>query len=161
MKTIKTVIALSAAFVGFSAHAQSTASTSAKLEMKGNVAQSCTIAVSALPKAAALNITAGEVNTEVGEVTEDCNSGTGYTVSVTSSHNGQLRSNPNDATAPLTTYSAIYDDASGKIDNGGLLATRNGAFFGRKGKLLVNVAANAQAIAGNYSDNVTFVIAAK
>ena len=82
-------------------------------------------------------------------------------MSVTSSHNGQLRSNPNDATAPLTTYSAIYDDASGKIDNGGLLATRNSAFFGRKGKLLVNVAANAQAIAGNYSDNVTFVIAAK
>ena len=129
--------------------------------MKGTVAQSCTIAVTALAKAVALNITTGEVNAEVGEVTEDCNSGSGYTVSVTSSHNGQLRSNPSDATAPLATYSAIYDDASGKIDNGGLLATRAGAFFGRKGKLLVNVAANAQAIAGNYSDNVTFVIAAK
>ena len=161
MKTIKTVIALSAAFAAFSAHAQSTTSTSAKLEMKGSVAQSCTIAVSALPKAAALNITAGEVNAEVGEITEDCNSGSGYTVSVSSAQGGQLRSNPNDATAPLTTYSAVYDDASGKIDNGGLLATRNGAFFGRKGKLLVSVAANAQAIAGDYSDNVTFVIAAK
>ncbi len=161
MKTLKTVIALSAAFAGFAAHAQSNASTSARLEVKGSVAQSCTIAVTALPKAAALDLTGGESNAEVGEITEDCNSGSGYTVSVSSAHNGQLRSNPGDATAPLAAYSALYDDASGKIDNGGLVATRNGAFFGRKGKLLVNIAANAQAIAGNYSDNVTFVIAAK
>ena len=160
MKTIKTVIALTAAVAAFSASAQSTSSTSAKLEMKGSVAQSCTIAVTALPKASALNITAGEVNTQVGEITEDCNSGSGYTVKVTSAQGGQLRSNPNDATAPLATYSASYDDATGTIASA-LVATRDGAFFGRKGKLLVNLTANAQAIAGNYSDNVTFVIAAK
>ena len=39
--------------------------------------------------------------------------------------------------------------------------TRDGAFFNRTGDLRVTIPANAQAIAGNYSDSITLTIAGK
>lgn len=155
MKSTKMAIAFLATTASFFASAQS---TTAQLDLKGSVALNCTISVSATAKATSLDIKAGEQNAAVGVVTEDCNSGTGYTVAVTSLHGGQLRSG--DASAPLANYTASYDDALGSIA-AGLTATRNGAFFGRTGNLLVSIPANAQAIAGNYSDSITLVIAAK
>ncbi|MDD2729941.1 hypothetical protein [Malikia sp.] len=155
MSTAKMVIAFAATAASFSSSAQS---TTAQLDLRGTVALNCTISVSPTAKATSLNLQVGEQNQTIGTVTEDCNSGTGYTVSLTSQNGGQLRSG--DANAPLTSYTASYDDATGSIASG-LTATRNGAFFGRTGNLLINIPANAQAIAGNYSDSISLVIAAK
>lgn len=130
----------------------------ASLHLKGIVPVSCTIAIAATAKAASLDLKGGEQNVSVGVVTEDCNSGNGYTVSIASQNGGQLRSG--DASAPLASYSASYDDAVGSIA-AGLSASRSGAFFGRSGNLVVSVPANPQAIAGHYSDSITVVIAAK
>ncbi len=157
MKTTKMAIAFAATAASFFANAQS---TTAQIDLRGTVALNCTISVSPTAKATSLDIKAGEQNAAVGVVTEDCNSGSGYTVAIASQHGGQLRSVADDGSAPLANYTASYDDATGSIASG-LTATRNGAFFGRTGNLLVNIPANAQAIAGYYSDSITVVIAAK
>lgn len=128
------------------------------LNLAGQVNVICTVTIAATAKAASLDLQAGEQNVSVGVVTEDCNSSNGYTVSVNSQHGGQLRSG--DASAPLARYTASYDDAAGSIA-AGLTAKRKSAFFGRTVNLVVSVPANAQAIAGSYSDSITVVIAAK
>mgnify|MGYP000930911352 CR=1 FL=1 len=138
--------------------ASSATQAGTSLNLLGVVPVSCSIAIATTAKAASLDLKAGEQSVSVGVVTETCNSGNGYTVAITSQHGGQLRSG--DASAPLASYSASYDDATGSIVSG-LAASRNGAFFGRKANLVVSVPANAQAIAGNYSDSLTIVIAAK
>jgi hypothetical protein len=71
-----------------------------------------------------------------------------------------LRTNPNDATAPLAAYAVSYSDATGDISSA-LTTTRKQATFNSANKLVVDIAANAQAIAGSYSDTVTLQIAAK
>lgn len=160
MKTIKTVFALAAAASGFSAHAQ-TQTTSAQLQLTGAIAQICTIAISPTAKASTLDIKNGESDAVVGTVTENCNGGAGYTVSIASQNNGQLRTVASDPNAPLANYSARYDDATGSLAASGLSATRATANFDRQRNLLVTVTPNAQAIAGSYSDSITFMIAAK
>lgn len=157
MKTTKMAIAFAASAASFFAHAQS---TTAQIDLRGTVALNCTIAVAPTAKATSLDLMGGEQNVSIGVVTEDCNSGSGYTVAIASQHGGQLRSVADDASAPLASYTASYDDAVGSIA-AGLTATRNGAFFGRTGDLRINIPANPQAIAGDYSDSIILVIAAK
>lgn len=152
MSIAKMVIAFAATSASFAASAQS---ATAKLDLVGKVALNCTISVTPTAKAASLDLKTGESNTSVGVVTEDCNSGSGYTVAMTSQNGGKLVSGDVNA-----LYTASYDDATGSIASS-LTATRSKAFFGRTGNLLINIPANAQAIAGNYSDNITLVIAAK
>lgn len=130
-----------------------------KLDLVGLVPSNCTIAVSATAKASSLDLKGGETDVVVGTVTENCSSNKGYTVSVTSQNGGQLRSGG--ASAPFVNYSARYDDATGSLAASGLDTKRNQAAFNRQRSLLVSLPANPQAIAGSYSDSVTFVIAAK
>lgn len=156
MKSIKTLIALAAVAAAFGAHAADTAS--AKLELRGTVAMNCTIDVKPTAKATSLDILGGEQDALVGVVTESCNSGNGYTVSINSDNAGQLLSKSTGAKP--TVYAAKYDDASGEIAKE-MLATRDQAFFGRQGNLTVSFAGDSQAIAGVYSDIVNLVIKAK
>lgn len=131
----------------------------AKLDLLGVVASNCTIAVSPTAKASSLDLKGGETDTVVGTVTENCSSTRGYSVSITSTNAGQLRTGS--ATEPLINYTARYDDATGSLATTGLDTKRNKASFNLQRSLLVSLPANPQAIAGNYSDSVTFVIAAK
>jgi len=157
MKAIKTLIALSAVAAAFGAQA-ATASDSAKLELRGSVAVNCTIAVQPTAKATNLDILGGEKDTLVGVVTENCNSGNGYSVHLSSDNAGQLLSKA--AGAKPTVYSASYDDGAGDIAKE-IVASRDQAQFDRQGKLTVSFAGDAQAIAGVYSDIVNLVIKAK
>jgi hypothetical protein len=157
MKALKTLIALSAVAAAFGAHA-ATASDSAKLELRGSVAVNCTIAVQPTAKATNLDILGGEKDTLVGVVTENCNSGNGYSVHLSSDNAGQLLSKA--AGAKPTVYSASYDDGAGDIAKE-IVASRDQAQFDRQGKLTVSFAGDAQAIAGVYSDIVNLVIKAK
>ena len=156
MNASKTIIALSLFAAAFGAYAAE--EDSAKLELRGSVAVSCTIAVKPTAKATSLDILGGEKDTLVGVVTENCNSGNGYTVQISTDNFGQLRS-----TAPgakVTPYTAAYDDATGDISKE-LVAGRSTAFFNRQGNLTVSFAGDSQAIAGVYADIVNLVIKAK
>lgn len=155
MKSLKSAIALAIIASAFSAQA---ATDTAQLELRGSVGVNCTIAVTPTAKATSLDILGGEKEALVGVVTENCNSGTGYTVSLTSGNAGQLLSKS--AGAKPTNYEARYDDGVGEIAKE-IVAARDKAHFGREGKLTVSFAGDKQAIAGVYSDIVNLVIAAK
>lgn len=155
LKSLKTAIALAAIAAAFGAHA---ATDTAQLEIRGSVAVNCTIAVTPTAKATTLDILGGESDTLVGVVTENCNNGNGYTVSLTSNNAGQLLSKATGA-KPYS-YAARYDDGVGDIAKQ-IVAGRDKAFFGRSGNLSVSFSGDKQAIAGVYSDVINLVIAGK
>lgn len=160
MLTIVTVarsalIAAAVTLAGVSA-AQAADSASGTIQLKGTVALSCTVAVSDLSPS--LNLVSGESARPVGTVVETCNSGTGYTISLSSANAGQLTSSSN-GTTPIG-YSVSYDNQGGKLNNA-MQVTRSSAQFGKSSTLAVSIDGNARAIAGNYADTITITIAAK
>jgi hypothetical protein len=130
----------------------------AQVLLKGVVETNCTLAVTPTSKASNLSILNGESGAVVGNVTENCNSGIGYTVSLTSSNSGNLMSNA--VGSSPTVYQASFDDGTGAIASE-IKTTRSTAQFDRKGDLKISFAANPQAIAGDYSDTMNLTIAAK
>lgn len=157
MNALKTTAALALIAAAFGANAAVTGDT-AKLELRGSVAVNCTIEVKPTAKATSLDILGGEKDTLVGVVTENCNSGTGYTVQLSSDNAGQLLSKS--VGAKPTVYEARYDDGVGEIAKE-IVASRDKAHFGRQGNLTVSFAGDQQAIAGVYSDIINLVIKAK
>jgi hypothetical protein len=155
MKFVTSSILLAALAASSIAHA---AGETAQVQVSGAVAVNCTLAVTPTAKASSLSILAGESAAVVGTVTENCNSGTGYTVTLTSANAGSLLSTA--AGAVPTTYQATYDDGAGAIASQ-IVATRNNAQFGRQGDLKVSFAGNSQAVAGQYNDTLNLIIAAK
>ncbi|WP_207480619.1 spore coat protein U domain-containing protein [Arenibaculum pallidiluteum] len=129
------------------------AATSGTIRLNGTVSATCSIAVTDGNQT--LNLTGGENDKQVGTVVESCNSGAGYTVTVSSSNGGQLRNG--NATVG---YTLRYDTQSGNL-NGPLAVSRDQAQFGKTVTVGVSLPANANAVAGSYSDTVTISIAAK
>jgi spore coat protein U-like protein len=129
---------------------------SGTLRLAGTVASSCTVAVTDLNQA--LNLVAGETAKQVGTVVENCNSGTGYTVSVASTGKGTMTSTGT-GTVPVS-FTLGYDGQSSALASN-LVLTRNGAQFAKSVPVTVTIPANAQRIAGSYSDTLTITIAAK
>ncbi|MEA1651479.1 hypothetical protein UAJ10_21000 [Nitrospirillum sp. BR 11164] len=130
------------------------ADTSGSIKLSGTVAQTCTVAVT--DAQTQLNILAGSNNVTVGSVVETCNDGAGYTITVASTNGGSLRGTS--PTVPPVSYTTIYDGQSG---TGTVNVTRSSAQFGKTATVAVTVPANAQAIAGSYSDTLTITIAGK
>lgn len=155
MKSIAYSIISAALLASSVAHA---AGESAQVQLNGVVAVNCTLAVTPTAKATSLSIVGGENAAVVGTVTENCNSGAGYTVALTSANAGRLLSAV--AGALPTPYQATYDDGTGSIATQ-IIATRNNAQFSRKGDLKVSFSGNSQAVAGQYNDTLSLIIAAK
>ena len=122
--------------------------------LKGKVDLVCTIGVTDLNQS--LNLTGGESNKSVGTMVENCNSGTGYTVSLSSANNGSLKSATGNTTI---SYTASYD--GNNVSGSQTQIVRQGTNFSKNTSLTVSIPANAQAIAGDYSDTLTITIAAK
>ncbi len=142
--------ALIAAAVAAPAFAQNASGT---IQLKGNVALSCTIAVQDLGQS--LSLKTGETNKTVGSVTETCNSGSGYRITLASANAGKLKSGNF-----TIDYSVNYDSFTGGLTSQAVV-DRATAQFGKKSDLKVSVAASDQYIAGDYADTVTVTIAAK
>lgn len=152
----KTIIVLAALTAANIAHTQSISkSDKATVHITGRVDLDCTIRVDATAIATNLNILGGESNSVAGVVTENCNSGNGYSITVTSKNLGSIQSGQK-----AIAYTASYDDGTGDI-NTEIVAKRNVAQFGRKGNFSVTLPATPNAEAGTYNDVLTFVIAAK
>jgi spore coat protein U-like protein len=129
--------------------------TSGSVALKGTVPLVCTVGVTDMNQS--LNLTGGESNKQVGSVVENCNSGTGYNISISSANAGLLKPASGSATI---SYTVGYDGQSGGLTSA-MTVGRSSAQFSKTSALNVTVPANAQAIAGNYSDTVTITIAAK
>lgn len=133
------------------------AASSATLHIGGTVATRCTVAVT--DNQTSLNLTQGQTTAPVAAVTEQCNAGDGYTVTVTSTNGGQLRSDA-PGSVPVS-YSMAYDStAAGK--GGTLTADRTApSTTARQSLLTISTPANAQLAAGTYQDTLTVAITAK
>lgn len=128
-------------------------SVSGTIALRGTVPVMCTVAVTDLNQS--LNLVGGENGKQIGSVVENCNSGTGYTVSLTSTNAGKLK-----AANGQIAYTVSYDGQAGSLGSQ-MQVTRSTAQFAKVSSLNVSVAANAQALAGDYSDSITITIAAK
>ncbi|WP_234703770.1 hypothetical protein [Rhodospirillum centenum] len=145
------LVATAAAFTT-GASAQQASGT---IQLRGTVAVNCTIAVTDLNQP--LNLTGGESNKQVGTVTENCNRGNGYKISVASANAGKLVSGAA-GTTPIS-YATQYDGQSG--NSGTLEVIRNQAQFNKVSSVNVTIPASAQYIAGDYADTLTITIAAR
>ena len=146
-------LASAAALALLAATAGAQANSSGTIKLQGTVAKVCTVSV--VDAGAMLNLVSGENRKPVGTVVENCNSGQGYDVTLTSTHNGQLRSG-NDNIA----YQVVYDEQSNALSSPWTL-TRSNAQFGKQVNVMVTVPAKNNAIAGTYTDTITIQIAAK
>ncbi|MDZ5646470.1 spore coat protein U domain-containing protein [Nitrospirillum sp. BR 11828] len=130
------------------------AAASGTIQLNSTVAQTCTVAVT--DAGAQLNILTGSNAVTVGSVVETCNDGAGYQISVTSANGGTLKSNATGA-QPVS-YTPIYD---GQSSGSSVNVVRSSAQFNKTATVAVTVPANAQAIAGSYTDTLTITIQGK
>lgn len=145
------VAATAAATLLFGAAAE--ASTSGTIQLKGSVAKTCTISVSDVN--ATLDIVGGENSRSVGTVVENCNSGSGYDITITSANSGALR-----AGNATVNYSVVYDNQTQTLGSPWTV-NRNSAQFGKQVTVGVTIPARPNAVAGSYTDTLTIQIAAK
>jgi len=136
--------------------AAASANQSGTIRLQGNVPLNCVVAVT--DNNVALNLVSGETNRAVGTVVETCNSGVGYTISISSGNGGTMVST-GAGTVPVD-YNVSYDNSASELASPLALA-RNGAQFNRSTNLLVNIPASSSRIAGDYQDTVTITIAAQ
>jgi len=147
----RTAAALAAAaLIALPAQAASTGT----IQLNGTVAQSCTVAV--VDANQALNLTDGENRRRVGTVTETCNVGIGYRVTLSSGNGGRLVS----AQGERIDYQVHYEGQGGSL-GGAMVVDRGQAQFGRQVELQVTLNGSPTRIAGDYSDTITISIAAK
>ena len=122
------------------------------INVKGTVASVCTVSVQDMGQS--LNLVQGANNVVVGKVTETCNSANGYTISVASSNGGKLV-NGN----AKVDYTVNFDGQQNQTLNSALQVRHNDQVYGDTKDLQVNVAGNANRVAGNYADTLTITIA--
>jgi len=132
------------------------AQSTGTITLNGTVVESCTVGVT--DSSAALDLVGGESNTAVGAVVETCNSGDGYTVTLTSANSGRLTSSAPGST-PIA-YTVAYDGQSAALSSA-LTLTRNDARFNQSRNLAVSLTGSNQYIAGDYADTITVTIAAR
>ncbi|MEC4593868.1 MULTISPECIES: spore coat protein U domain-containing protein [Nitrospirillum] len=132
------------------------AGTSGTIHIGATVPTVCTVAVT--DSNATLDLVNGQNAVTVGSVTEQCNAGSGYTVSVASANSGTLKSSATGSGA--VAYNLTYDNTAA-AKNGSLTTDRSGSGQARQGTLAVSLPGNNQAVAGQYQDTVTISIAAK
>ncbi|TWB47563.1 spore coat protein U domain-containing protein [Nitrospirillum viridazoti] len=143
--------ALIAAVSLAAAPAFAAAGASGTIQLNSTVAQTCTVSVT--DAGTQLNILTGSNAVTVGSVVETCNDGAGYQISVQSANGGTLKSNATGA-QPVS-YTPIYD---GQSSGSSVNVVRSSAQFNKTATVAVTVPANAQAIAGSYTDTLTITI---
>ncbi|MBB6252148.1 spore coat protein U domain-containing protein [Nitrospirillum iridis] len=143
--------ALVSAALFAAAPAFAAAGASGTVQLNSTVAQTCTVAVT--DAGATLNILSGSTAVTVGTVVETCNDGAGYQISVSSANGATLKSSATGA-QPIS-YTPIYD---GQSAGSSVNVVRSSAQFNKSATVAVTVPANAQAIAGSYTDTLTITI---
>lgn len=139
------------------------AGTSATLNLKGNVAAITDIQIAADAAAQSLGITTGSTNLKVATVTEQCNDKDGYDIMMSSTNGGKLVHSV-DATKN-TTYQITYGTAGtftptttpNKVKTVSSLTGLTTATSDVK----ITVTSAPNAVAGDYTDVLTFSIVAK
>jgi len=135
------------------------AAPSGTLNLKGFVAESLNISVSAETVATNLDLHTNKSNLKVASVLEQSNSKKGYKVKVSSSNKGLL-AHEDGKNVDSVTYEMTYGGKSVDLKKGETFSqTTAGAYNVPKDvKVSYNGRAATEMVAGEYSDVVTFTI---
>ena len=148
-----TLFALPVLFLSFTALAAS----SGTLLLKGTILPTLSISVTPETVASALDLTTTQSATKVATVQEKSNSNTGYKVTISSQNAGKLKNG-----AQLFPYTLTY--AGSALNLAAPVVQNNSAAAAVTVNKDVNISytgvPEAQLVAGDYSDTVTFSIAA-
>ena len=147
-------ISIAASILALAAVHPAVAATSGSVKLQGSVALNCSVEVNDLKQA--LNLVGGESARQVGTVVETCNSGTGYSISISSANGGTLKNENNGS----VSYRVGYDGQNNELTTA-MSVPRATAQFGKNVPLTVSLNGSDKAIAGSYSDTLTITIAAK
>ncbi len=151
MKTL--LFTLSLTGLSFSAFA----GTTATLLLKGQIAQQLNISVSPESSASALNLSTTQANTKVATVQEKSNSDTGYKVTISSQNLGVLKNSTHSFVYALSYDGTPLNLASPVVRS----YTASAAVTVNKNVNISYTGVPAdQLVAGDYTDTITFTIAA-
>ncbi len=132
------------------------AATQATLQLKGTIAQALDISIVAEPLATSLNLTANASSLKVATLNEKSNSNTGYKVTVSSLNNGKLKNG-----TFLFSYTLGYNSQQLNLASP---QTQTYAVAAHNVNKDVTISytgiAQESLVAGDYTDTVTFTIAA-
>jgi hypothetical protein len=136
------------------------ASTSGTLLLKGTVPRSISILVTAESIAANLPLNTTQSNTKVAVVNEKSNSNTGYKVSVSSANQGKLVHQS--VSSSTVNYTLRYNASSVNLASGQTFTYATGglANVNRNVDISYTGVPHESLVEGQYSDTVTFTIAA-
>lgn len=136
------------------------AATSGTLLLKGTVPRSISIEVTAESIAANLPLNTTQNNTKVAVVNEKSNSNTGYKVSVSSSNQGKLVHQS--VASSTVNYTLRYNSNAVNLASGQTFTYATGglANVNRNVDISYTGVPHESLVEGQYSDTVTFTIAA-
>lgn len=139
---------------------QETCSDTAELVISGVVAPVCNIEVAPTVAATALNISGGESATSIASVTEQSNSPAGYTVSVSSLNNGNLKHAT--VAGEQFAYQLSYDGAANFAPTTAPAVVKTSGplpgFTTDVSDVKITFAAQPTAMVGTYSDTLSFTL---
>lgn len=139
---------------------QETCSDTAELVISGTVLPICNIEVAATVAATALNISGGESATTIANVTEQSNSPAGYTVSVSSLNNGNLKHAT--IAGEEFAYQLSYDGAASFSPTTAPAVVKTSGplpgFTTDVSAVQITFPAQATAMVGTYSDTLSFTL---
>lgn len=138
------------------------AGDSGALLLRGHFPVACSISVEATQSATTLDLSQNAFDVPVASVTETCNSGSGYTVELSSRENGSL-SGTHDAVSYRLAYDRAGADLSGSRAAPVVLTDAAGPTgpAGTTRNVTISYSAAAALHGGSYEDVLTFTVAAK
>lgn len=155
-------IFLALALLGMSTSAIS--ATSGSLNLKGKVEKILSISVTPAAGADLLDLSASQTDLNVAQTLEKSNSNTGYKVTVSSLNNGKLL---RDTGTETLTYTAKYNSTTLNLTNSnavpvtGKSVSASGIYSATSNFTISYTGIDPTTmVAGDYSDTVTFTIAA-
>jgi hypothetical protein len=154
IKNLVVALSLSA---GLLLASQADAASRGEIRLFGVVQNQCEISVTVDGKANQLNLVGGENNTKVATIIETCNGSQGYDIKFSSQNKGFMLN----AGGAKVEYQIDYDSMQNRQLSGVETLTRNGPQWSKRHDLTVDVAANNQRAAGDYSDVIVVEVVAK
>ncbi len=151
-----TTASLLAALTILSTPAASAQPSSGSIGLRGGVPVDCALFIN--QSSQTVDIVNGVSNLTLGSVGERCNSGTGYTVTISSANGGVMLSQG----AQAVPYSIQWHDTGLRSLTTPVVMSRGGArAYLTTRSFRVTVPAQPQALAGVYTDTITMTIAAR
>lgn len=131
--------------------------TSGTLLLKGQIAPTLSIAVTPESVASALDLTTTQSNTKVASVQEKSNSFTGYKVTISSQNLGVLKNNQHSFVYSLSYNNQALNLASPVTQTN---SASSAVTVNKDVKISYTGVPADQLVAGDYTDTITFTIAA-